>query len=93
MGNPRRGFPTEKQSTGLFFAPPALFWTKISQPAGCDEGAAPQPRRLLKKAGENFSLSCYRKTVHRQTDPSVFRRVFLSPQVEISNCISARFIV
>ncbi len=77
MGNPRRGFPTEKQSTGLFFAPPALFWTKISQPAGCDEGAAPQPRRLLKKAGENFSLFCYRKTVYRQTEGRFENVLFL----------------
>ena len=57
MGNPRRGFPTEKQSTGLFFVPScAINMQRISQSADCDEGFAPRPHSLLKKAGENFRM-------------------------------------
>ena len=41
MGNPRRGFPTEKQSTGLFFAPPALFMGKDFAACGLRWGRRP----------------------------------------------------
>ena len=67
-GTPGEGSPPKNSPLDCFSPLLRSFGTKISQPAGCDEGAAPQPRRLLKKAGENFWLFFYRKTVYRQTE-------------------------
>ena len=67
-GTPGEGSPPKNSPLDCFSPLLRSFGTKISQPAGCDEGAVPQPRRLLKKAGENFWLFFYRKTVYRQTE-------------------------
>ena len=75
----RRESPPKNSPLDCFSPLLRSFGTKISQPAGCDEGAAPQPRRLLKKAGENFSLFCYRKTVYRQTEAAFYRQLPFLP--------------
>ena len=55
MGNPRRGFPTEKQSTGLLFAPPAPFRQRDFAVCGLQGGASPlHPTAFKKKRAKTF---------------------------------------
>ena len=50
-GNPRRGFPAVQRPSC------ALEGKRISSSAEDDGGAAPRPRRLLQKAGENLGAA------------------------------------
>ena len=77
-GTPGEGSPPKNSPLDCFSPLLRSLWAKISQPAGCDGGAAPQPCRLLKKAAENFWAFCYHKTVYRQTDSRIFAAALLS---------------
>ena len=55
MVNPMRGFPTAKQSTGLFFAPPALFEAQVFRSLRTAPRALPlDPTVFLKKDGQKL---------------------------------------
>ena len=64
LGNPRRGFPHEKQSTGLFFSPPALFWGKgcfARWLAGDERLCLPTPQAFAKAWPKIFK--CWRSNL------------------------------
>ena len=73
-GTPGEGSPPKNSPLDCFSPLLRSLWAKISQPAGCDGGAAPQPRRLLKKAAENFWAFCYRKTVYQQIGETLHKK-------------------
>ena len=57
QGNPRRGFPSVKQFTELFGAPPALFEAQEFRSLRTAPGALPlDPTVFLKKDGQKLLI-------------------------------------
>ena len=75
-GNPRRGFPAVQRPSC------ALEGKRISSSAEDDGGAAPRPRRLLQKAGENLGAAS--PLTHSPSSPAKSRLLGIPPCFRVS---------
>ena len=88
-GNPRRGFPTQKQSHRTVFAPFLRFLRKkVSHSAECDKGLCPfETHELLKKLDQNFYICLSRQILIYHKNKTSFFRMSCCINSELFCCV------